>query len=91
MSDPLGGIVVALILVLRLVWFAILARVVLSWVDPNPYPTNAFKRLLFTITDPVLEPLRRVIPPIGMIDITPIAAFIILQLIERLLLQMQGY
>ncbi|MCE7937409.1 hypothetical protein DCC79_02265 [bacterium] len=91
MSDPLGGIVVALILVLRLVWFAILARVVLSWVDPNPYPTNALKRLLFTITDPVLEPLRRVIPPIGMIDITPIAAFIILQLIERLLLQMQGY
>ncbi len=91
MNDPLGGVILALLLVLRLMWFAILARVLLSWVDPNPYPTNALKRILFTITDPVLEPLRRVIPPIGMIDITPIAAFILLQLVERLLVQMRGY
>lgn len=56
--------------------FAIFARSLLSWfpIDPNGPVVQA----LVAITEPVLEPLRRVIPPIGMIDFTPMIAAIAL-------------
>ena len=63
---------------------AIIARAVLSWFRISPYhPAVA---LLNRITDPILDPLRRYIPSVGMVDITPIAALILLQIIQRLLL-----
>ena len=55
---------------------AILARVLLSWVRVSPYhPAVEF---LYRITEPILAPLRRVIPPVGMADISPIVAMILL-------------
>lgn len=63
---------------------AILLRVILSWFNVNPFhPVVAF---LDQITEPILGPLRRVIPPVGMIDITPIVALLLLQVVEALLL-----
>ncbi len=63
---------------------AILLRVILSWFNVNPFhPVVAF---LDQITEPILRPLRRVIPPVGMIDITPIVALLLLQVVEALLL-----
>ncbi len=52
--------------------YAILVRALLSWfpIDRDGPVVQA----LVAITDPVLEPLRRIIPPIGMIDITPMIA-----------------
>jgi YggT family protein len=70
-------------LLLRVLEAAILVRVLYSWVDPNPYPTNTFKRLLWALTDPILEPLRRVIPPVGMLDISPVVALIALQVLGQ--------
>jgi YggT family protein len=63
--------------------FTIIIRVLLSWVFPNPY--NPFVRILYEITEPILAPLRRIIPRIGMLDITPFIAIIILQAIASLL------
>ncbi|MFQ6057618.1 MAG: YggT family protein [Anaerolineae bacterium] len=63
---------------------AIIARALLSWFRINPY--HPAVTLLNQITEPILAPLRRYIPPIGMIDITPIVALILLQLIRRLLI-----
>jgi YggT family protein len=63
---------------------AILARVLLSWVSVNPF--NPIVSLLDQITEPILGPLRRVIPPLGMIDITPIVALFLLQFLQRILL-----
>jgi YggT family protein len=54
----------------------ILARVILSWVNPNP--RNDFLRMVIVVTEPVLAPLRALIPLRG-IDLSPIAAFLILQ------------
>lgn len=63
---------------------AILLRVLLSWFNVNPFhPVVAF---LDQITEPILGPLRRVIPPIGMIDATPIVALVLLQVVEMILL-----
>jgi len=61
----------------------IILRAFLSFVRPDPY--HPVIRLISQMTDPILEPLRRVIPPLGMIDITPVIALILLQLIQQLL------
>jgi len=63
--------------------FAIIARAILSWFSPRP--TNRLAIILYQVTEPVLSPLRRIIPRVGMIDLTPLAAIMLLQLIARLL------
>jgi YggT family protein len=61
---------------------AIIGRAILSWVAPNPYDQPM--RFLHEITEPILAPLRRIVPRIGMIDITPMIAILILQLVAWL-------
>ena len=65
-----------------LTW-AIIIRVILSWF--NVRPDNPIMTILYEITEPILSPLRRIIPGIGMIDITPMVAIILLWLIRELL------
>jgi YggT family protein len=68
-----------------ILWVSILARVLMSWfaVDSAAGPVV---RLLDDITEPILGRLRRIIPPIGMIDITPIVAIILIQAIFGLII-----
>jgi YggT family protein len=65
--------------------FAIIIRALMSWF--NPSPENPIVRLVMEITEPVLAPLRRIVPRIGMIDITPIVAILLLNVIESMLRQ----
>lgn len=60
--------------------FIILVQALLSWVQPYS-PANA---MLEVLTRPVLKPLRQVIPPIGGVDLTPLAAIVLAQLILML-------
>ena len=78
----------AINLLLNALQLAILIRVLYSWVDPNPYPTNELKRILWAVTDPILEPLRRVVPPVGMLDLSPLVALLLIQVVQRVLLRM---
>lgn len=71
------------ILITILTW-AILIRVLLSWI-PNLDRGNPLVQLLHQITDPVLEPARRIIPPLGGMDFSPIVVILVLQLVEQLL------
>lgn len=70
-------------LLIQLLAFAIFARAILSWfpIDRNGPVFGA----LNAITEPILDPLRRVIPPLGMIDISPMVAMIVLLLIGQTL------
>lgn len=81
MAPPLPVAVTAVlelvILSLNLFFFAILIRIILSWVAPQNY--NPVTALLHTLSEPILRPFRRVIPPIGGLDISPIFAIILLQ------------
>jgi YggT family protein len=61
---------------------AILVRVIASWLPISPY--SRWIRWSFTLSEPLLRPLRRVIPPFRSIDITPIIAFFALGLLEAL-------
>jgi len=63
---------------------AILLRVLFSWIRFNPY--NPLARLIDQITEPLLAPLRRVIPPFGGLDVTPMVALIILDFVRRVVL-----
>ncbi|HAV10762.1 MAG TPA: hypothetical protein DCX22_04010 [Dehalococcoidia bacterium] len=67
----------------RILLFAVIIRAVLSWFTINH--TNIMLVLLNDITDPILYPLRRVIPMVGMFDISPIVAAFILYLIPLVL------
>lgn len=65
---------------------AILVRVVASWIPVNPY--SPWLRWAFVISEPILRPLRGIIPTIGMIDITPIVAWFGLRILQSLLLSL---
>jgi YggT family protein len=68
--------------------FAIIIRALMSWF--NPSPENPIARIVYEITEPVLGPLRRIVPRIGMIDITPIVAILLMQVIESVLVSTLG-
>ncbi len=58
--------------------FAILARVILSWIVP--YQRDPIMQLLVSLTEPLLRPARRIIPPIGGLDLSPVVVMIVLEL-----------
>ena len=64
---------------LQILLVAILVRVVLTWFPVDP--SNPIIRIIFEVTEPVLAPFRRVIPRIGMFDLSPIAAMLVIQVI----------
>ena len=82
-SGGIGGVLRLLVYwtftVLRI---AILVRVIASWLPISPY--SPWIRWSFTLSEPILRPLRRVIPPFRSIDITPIIAFFALGILEAL-------
>jgi YggT family protein len=51
-----------------------LVRVVFSWV--SPYPTNAVTRFAFRVTEPILAPIRRWLPPMSGIDLSPMVVML---------------
>ena len=78
--NSLGGILAALI---NLLAIAIFIRALLSWVAPDP--RNPLVQALDAVTEPILQPLRQIVPRVGMIDITPLVAIVLLQVIAALL------
>ena len=65
------------ILSLNMFFFVILIKIILSWIAPHNY--NPATAMLASIAEPILRPFRRLIPPIGGLDISPIFAIVLLQ------------
>ena len=76
----LTNVISALILVFNI---AILARVIMSWVAPNP--NNPFSIFIIQVTEPVLKPIRRgiqrILPNLGMFDFSPMVALVLLNFV----------
>ena len=68
--------------VLWLMTWAIIIRAFLSWVSPDP--SNAIVQFLYRVTEPILEPIRRLLPPMG-IDFSPMIAVIALMFLQKFL------
>lgn len=64
---------------LGLLSLAIVVRIILSWIMPLTNPAFAFLRKM---TDPILEPFRRIIPPLGAIDISPIVVLLLIGFLQ---------
>jgi YggT family protein len=74
-----------LLILLQLYSYVLLARALMSWI-PNLDPYNPAVQFLHSITEPVLEPIRKLVPPLGgMIDISLIIAFFGIIVLEQLL------
>lgn len=69
--------------VLQFYFWAVLIHVVLSWFAPGGYSPGA--QLVDRLCDPLLRPLRRIIPPLGAFDLSPMFALIGLQALQILL------
>lgn len=72
----------------RVYWFLIIIRVILSWVQ---LPYNPAIRFIYEVTEPFLKVFRQLIPPIGMIDISPILALFALRFLEMLVVELLRY
>lgn len=84
-----------IVFLIRLVdWIAsvysllILIRVLLSWVNPDPY--NQIVQFIYRFTEPLLSRIRRILPNQwgGMIDFSPIIAFLLIELVKRGVIQL---
>lgn len=69
-------------LVLNFFFWAILIQVVLSWVAPQSQ--NPAVALIHQITDPIMAPARKLLPPMGGMDFSPIITFMLIQLAKIL-------
>ncbi len=72
---------------LQIYTFILLARILMTWI-PNLDRYNPIVQFLYQVTEPVLEPARKLIPPIGMIDVSPIVVFIVLGILQDALMRM---
>ena len=77
--NALAGVVS---IILTIMYWLILVRALISWVSPDP--SNPIVMFLMRVTEPVLEPIRRLLPPLP-IDISPIIVFFIILFLQRFL------
>jgi YggT family protein len=75
------ALLLVLLRILEFYSYALIIYILLSWF-PNARETG-FGRFLARICEPYLEPFRRIIPPLGMIDISPIVAIFLLNFANR--------
>lgn len=70
---------------LTLYTWIVIVRVLISWVSPDPF--NPIVQFLMRVTDPFLEKFRRIIPPLGMFDLSPLVAILVLQAAQHFLVR----
>lgn len=89
-QNPLGSVGIFLMFVLRLAFdlygMALFVRIIFEWVR-IPYSSRAM-RFLWDITEPLLAPIRRVLPVFGGLDFSPLIAYFLLNLLERVVFMM---
>jgi len=70
-------------LVLNFFIWLMIARAILSWVNPDP--NNAIVRFLHSSTDPLINKVRGRIPPLGMVDLSPLVILLVLFFLDSFL------
>ena len=73
-------------LLLWFYWIAIMGRFILSWLPVNP--NGSWAALLIQVTDPVLQPIRRYLPRVGGLDLSPLAATVIIYILSEVIRRM---
>ena len=73
-------------LLVTLFWFLLIARVVLSWT--NPMGGGGLTAFIYQATEPILAPIRRILPPTAGMDWSPLIATLLLGVIMRVLFRL---
>jgi YggT family protein len=84
-AGPTGVVMLIISAIFTILRVAILVRVIVSWTPISPY--SRWVRWAFTVSEPVLAPLRRVIPTLGAVDITPLVAYFLLGILESIIVR----
>ncbi len=83
-AGPKALLVMAVLTVIRLLMFLLLVRVFASWFGIGRY--NKWMKIPYAATDWLVEPIRRVVPPLGMFDLSPLVAYLVLMVVRWLVL-----
>lgn len=81
-SGPLETIIV---IAFQLFSLLLLARILIGWINLDPY--HPIVQFLFRVTEPFLAPVRRILPPAGMFDFSPMVVLILAIVVEAVLIQ----
>ena len=80
------GIIGLVQLIFELYIIVLLARVLLSWVQLDPQ--NPLVNLIHQLTEPLLAPIRRMLPQSGALDFSPMIAFVVVLIAEQIVLSL---
>ena len=82
LSNFVNALAAVVSILLTIMYWLILIRALISWVNPDPF--NPIVQFLMRVTEPILEPIRLLLPALP-IDISPIIAFFIIIFLQRFL------
>jgi len=71
--------------VFEVLYVLLIARVVISWI-PGVDVSHPAVRFIYRVTAPILDPIRRIMPPIGGLDFSPWIAILLLLLVQRVVI-----
>lgn len=80
----MAAVISLLLLLLQLYSFVLLARVLMSWF-PNLDRSNPIVQLIYDITEPVLRPVREMLPPVSGLDLSPLVVFLGISVLMQVL------
>jgi YggT family protein len=84
LGNLLEALAAVLHLVLNIYIWVLVARAIISWVNPDPY--NPIVRFLYRVTEPVLRPVRNVLPLQGIgLDLSPMIVLLVIYVLDRFL------
>jgi YggT family protein len=82
-ANFLNAVAYVLEFALNIYMYVIIARAILSWVNPDPY--NPIVNFLYRVTDPVLYRVRRMLPDMGGLDLSPIIVILAIFFMQKFL------
>jgi len=82
----MGGLLGIAALLVQIYFFALLAVIILSWVAQGSHHPAIF--ILYQITEPVMAPVRKLLPPMGGLDFSPILVFVLINIVQIVLQHM---
>jgi YggT family protein len=82
-ANFLNGVAYVIEILLNIYMWIVVARAIISWVNPDPY--NPIVSFLYRATDPLLSRVRRVIPDMGGIDLSPLIVLLVIFFLQKFL------
>lgn len=84
------GLISIINAIFTIFYLLILAHILLSWIRPNPYHPvwGPIMRVVNGVMDPIMAPIRRLLPPLGGLDFSPMIVLVVARLIQGALIKL---